>query len=269
MLEKTGIPTQSEIESVFPNEERLAEGPVAVIECFQSIPCDPCATACPQGAILPFTDINDRPIIDNNKCNGCMLCMTKCPGLAIIVVNAAWSAKQALIKMPYEFRPLPEEGQIVQALDREGKAVAMAEVIQVQSGKNMNNVPIVSISVDKHLIKTVRNIRIIPEPVSEASSCFIQEEPEDTGIVCRCSDLSIGEIRELIGKGYTTIHELKQMARIGMGPCQGRNCLPIVINELSRALSIPVADLPAGSFRPMVKSIALGDLAVYNEECVR
>ena len=277
MLEKTGIPTQAEIDSVFPCEKRLLKGPVAIIECFQPIPCDPCATACPRGAILPFKDINDRPDIDNDKCIGCIICMTRCPGLAIMVVDMTWSDDRALIKMPYEFRPLPEKGETVQALDREGKVVALAEVAQVQNNKNMNKVPIVSIIVDKELVKIVRNIRVLQEsepsgnshcvvsPPSPASEP-VKEEPEDSGIACRCNDLDLAEIRNLITRGYTSIPELKQMARLGMGPCQGRNCLPIVVNELSRALNIPVAELSAGSFRPMVKSIKLGELAAYNEE---
>ncbi|MCL2378091.1 MAG: (2Fe-2S)-binding protein [Defluviitaleaceae bacterium] len=265
MLEKTGIPSQSEIDSVFPNDQRLLKGPVAVIECFQSIPCDPCAAACPRGAIQTFDDINDRPVIDNDKCNGCILCMTKCPGLAIMVVDMTWSSNRALIKMPYEFRPLPEKGQTVHALDREGTPVAEAEVIQVLNTKNMNKVPVVSIAVDKQLVKTIRNFRIINEPPPETINKAVKEEAPDTGIACRCNDLDIKEIRALIAKGYTTIQELKQMGRLGMGPCQGRNCLPIVINELSRALGIPVGELPAGSFRPMVKSIELGDLAAYED----
>jgi len=265
MLEKTGIPTQSQIESVFPSPARLQQGPVAIIECFQSIPCDPCATACKRGAILPFEDINNVPIIDSGKCNGCILCLTKCPGLAIIVIDITWSQDRALLKMPYEFRPLPEAGQIVEALDREGQAVAEAEVIQVLNSKNMNKVPIVSIALDKHLIKTVRNFRIKEEPASMPPTNPTQEEPQDSGIACRCNDLDLSEIRALIAKGYTSIQELKQMARLGMGPCQGRNCLPIVVNELSRALGTPVAELPPGSFRPMVKSIELGSLAGYEE----
>jgi len=59
MLEKTGVPTAADIESVFPSEERLANGPVAVIECYQNIPCNPCFTACNRNAILEFEDIND------------------------------------------------------------------------------------------------------------------------------------------------------------------------------------------------------------------
>jgi len=265
MLEKTGVPSTSEIDSVFPCDKRLSQGPVAVIECFQSIPCDPCATACPRGAIIPFDDINDRPVINNDKCNGCVLCMTKCPGLAIMVVDMTWSQDRALIKIPYEFRPLPEKGQTVHALDREGTAIAKAEVIQVLDHKNLNKVPVVSIAVDKQLVKAIRNIRIIHEPAIEATDITIPETSQDTGIVCRCNDLDISEIKALIAKGYTTIPELKQMARIGMGPCQGRNCLPIVANELSKALGVSIAELTSGSFRPMVKSIELGDLAAYNE----
>jgi len=299
MLEKTGVPTQSQIESVFPSDERLSQGPVAVIECFQLIPCDPCASACTRGAILPFNDINDRPVIDNGKCNGCMQCITKCPGLAIMVVDMTYTSSRALIKIPYEFRPLPEVGQTVQALNREGKLVADAEVVQVLYTKNMNKVPVVSIAVDKHLVKTVRNIVVrsgddLPREatgfqtkklystaslsqLNTASNVFAKQmcenpephsnqAPDSSGIVCRCNDLSLSEIKALISKGYTTIAELKNMARIGMGPCQGRNCLPIVINELSHALDIPVAKLPASSFRPMVKSIDLGELAAYSDD---
>jgi len=292
MLEKTGVPTPSQIESVFPSDERLSQGPVAVIECFQPIPCDPCATACPRGAILPFDDINDRPVINSDKCNGCLLCVAKCPGLAIMVVDMNFSHDRALIKLPYEFRPLPEKGQTVQAFDREGTAVAEAEVVQVLNSKNMNKVPVVSIAVDKQLVKIIRNFRPIELCRNYTQSVVARNgvtkqstknlgfahtsgllrfarndgnEAQDTGIACRCNDLDISEIRALIAKGYTTIAELKQMARLGMGPCQGRNCLPIVINELSRALGIPVAELPAGSFRPMVKSIELGALAAYEE----
>jgi len=180
-----------------------------------------------------------------------------------MVVDTTWSHDRALVKMPYEFRPLPEKGQIVQALDREGNAIGEAEVVQVLNSKSMNKVPIVSIAVGKQLVKMVRNFRQLQESLPETSGSSIQEAAQDTGIVCRCNDLDIGEIRALIAKGYTTIPELKQMARLGMGACQGRNCLPIVMNELARTLGIPVTDVTQGSFRPMVKSIDLGDLARY------
>jgi len=190
--------------------------------------------------------------MDNSKCNGCILCMTKCPGLAIITVDATYSDTKALIGLPYEFMPLPEVGQIVQALDRAGQVVGEAEVVRVVTPKN--KVTIVYIAVSKGLIKTVRHIKILP-----------RHDDTESGIVCRCNDLTVQDIREFIAQGYNSVDELKRVTRLGMGQCQGRTCIPVVMNELSRALGVPVAELTPANFRPSVKSIKLGELAAYDE----
>jgi Fe-S-cluster-containing hydrogenase component 2 len=250
MLAKTGIPTASNIESVFPNQERLNKGAIAIIECFQRIPCDPCSKICKRGAILPFDDINDLPIINAENCNGCGLCIAKCPGSAIMVVNVTWSDDKAMIKLPYEFYPLPEVGQFVGALDREGKVVAQAEVVSVLNTEVLDKTPIVSIAVDKSMVKIVRNLTTRKPSVE---------------IVCRCSDLSLDEIHDLIEKGYTSVDEIKRIARLGMGPCQGRNCGPLVLKILAGKLGKEMKELSPGTFRPMIKSVKLGDLADYED----
>ena len=51
MLGKTGVPTMEDVKGITPPEDRLNRGPVAVIECFQKIPCNPCYTKCISGAI--------------------------------------------------------------------------------------------------------------------------------------------------------------------------------------------------------------------------
>ena len=71
MLLETGIPTFDDIKSVMPSDERFAKGPVVVVECFQEIPCDPCVDACKFNAITKPKDINDLPVVDFEKCNGC------------------------------------------------------------------------------------------------------------------------------------------------------------------------------------------------------
>lgn len=158
MLEKTGVPTEADIESVFPTQERLEQGPVAVIECYQRIPCNPCFTACKRDAIQPFLDINDCPTINRANCNGCALCLAKCPGLAIMVVDDTWSEDRALIKIPYEFRPLPTEGQMVMGLDRAGNPVEPVEIIKVLDTPMLDHTPIISFAVSKDKIKIIRNI---------------------------------------------------------------------------------------------------------------
>jgi bacterioferritin-associated ferredoxin len=81
---------------------------------------------------------------------------------------------------------------------------------------------------------------------------------DDNTIVCRCSDLTVKEIKAFIAQGYTTFDELKRMSRIGMGPCQGKTCGQLVLRELSIATGKPIAELKPGTYRPPVKGIKLG-----------
>lgn len=151
--ESTGVITLKDIQ--LPSKERLEKGPVAVIECPQSIPCDPCVEACPFRAIS-MNDINDLPKIDFEKCTGCGACISKCPGLAVFVVDMTYSDNEALIKIPYEFN-LPKIGDTVKALDRKGDVKGDAKVIRVIKEKDKTG--IVSIAVKKSLVMDIRNIR--------------------------------------------------------------------------------------------------------------
>lgn len=160
LLAKTGVPAASDLAKVIPSEERLKKGAVAIIECFQSIPCNPCQFACPRGAIKEFADINDIPKIDFDLCDGCGTCISKCPGLAIFVVDATYGAEEALVKIPYEFLPLPAKGDRVAGLNREGKEVCEAEVVRVQSAKGLDKTPIIWLSVPKDYMMEVRHIRL-------------------------------------------------------------------------------------------------------------
>ncbi len=158
MLASTGVPSNEDLENVFPDGVRLSQGAVAVIECFQEIPCNPCYTACNRNAIKEFNDINDLPAIDYGLCNGCGLCISKCPGLAIMVVDMTCSDHEALLKIPYEFIPLPSEGTMVKGLDRYGEYVCDVKVIKVLHTKALDRTPIVSIAIPKEYVHTIRNI---------------------------------------------------------------------------------------------------------------
>lgn len=155
MFAKTGVLSHKEIRRCLPTRKRRAAGPVAVIECRERIPCDPCQFLCPQGAIRPFANLNDLPGLDEERCSGCGACISGCPGLAIFVVDEKFSVTEALVRLPYEFRPLPEKGKEVWALDREGKKLCRATVVAVQRNANLTNV--ISLAVPKNLATKVRN----------------------------------------------------------------------------------------------------------------
>lgn len=158
MFKKTGVVTEERIEEILPSEERRQEGPYAVFECFEEIPCNPCSTACKIGAVEDFDNINERPEIDYEECTGCGLCVSECPGLACFVIDETYSEAEATIKLPYELCPLPEEGQKLDALDRKGEVVCKAEVVKVQSSERLDNTNVITIAVPQEQIQVVRNI---------------------------------------------------------------------------------------------------------------
>ena len=158
MLDRTGVATEKDLEKAVPSKQRLSKGPVAVIECFQEIPCDPCSAACPFGAIKAFADINNLPEIDFDKCTGCAICVSACPGLAIFVIDENYSNNEALIKLPYEMIPLPKKGEEVDGLDRSGNIRCSCIVEKVAKTKNKTS--IVSVIVPKSLSMEIRNIRV-------------------------------------------------------------------------------------------------------------
>ena len=160
MLIKEGVPTAEDLASVMPSAERLAKGPVAITECFQNIACNPCVAACPQHAISMEPDINATPKVDPDACIGCRICLAKCPGLAIFVVDMTHSADTALVTIPFEFLPVPEKGQFVCGLNRAGEEQGWFEVKRVVSGGAKNMTWMLTLEVPKDLAMEVRNIRV-------------------------------------------------------------------------------------------------------------
>ncbi|MCS7233761.1 MAG: (2Fe-2S)-binding protein [Synergistetes bacterium] len=85
-------------------------------------------------------------------------------------------------------------------------------------------------------------------------------------VICRCEDVTLGEIRELIKKGYATVDEIKRITRAGMGPCQGRTCRDLIIREIVRLTGKRIDEVPMPTFRPPIKPIKLGVLAQGEDE---
>lgn len=159
MFEKTGIPSEEMIMGKFPPIERINKGPVAVVECYKEIPCNPCETACRFSAITIGEDINNIPVLNEENCTGCAICLSKCPGLAIMVIDGSKSDTTVQVKLPYEFLPLPIAGEIVKGLDREGRHIADVRVMQVQNPKSFDRTPVVTIEADRTVMYKIRNIR--------------------------------------------------------------------------------------------------------------
>ena len=157
-----GYPSFTELKDSrgIPSERRMEEGPVAFIECVQNIPCDPCEWVCSSGAIQVGENITALPRLIEERCNGCGACIAACPGQAIFVVHANYSETETLVTFPYEFVPLPREGDIVTGVNREGMPVTVGRVIKVRTGKALDHTAVISLAIPKEFAWHVRSIMI-------------------------------------------------------------------------------------------------------------
>ena len=159
----TGVPSEEELAESpgYPSLAALERGPLAVIECVQQIPCNPCETVCPTHAITVGEPITNLPRLDTSKCTGCGLCIPICPGQAIFRLDLTHSATEAALSFPYEFLPMPRKGDRVVAVDREGLPVCGASVLRVVMPPAYDKTAVVTISIPKEHAMRVRSIQRI------------------------------------------------------------------------------------------------------------
>jgi len=76
-------------------------------------------------------------------------------------------------------------------------------------------------------------------------------------IICRCNDVTIEDVERAIEEGYQDIESLRKRLRIGMGPCQGRTCIPLLVRILARKLGKKPNEIPLPTVRPPIVPIPL------------
>jgi NAD(P)H-nitrite reductase large subunit len=90
----------------------------------------------------------------------------------------------------------------------------------------------------------------------------IEEIPDDA-VICRCEDVTFGELKRVVDRGYTTPSSLKIAIRAGMGNCQGRTCGPLLYDLLSVLTGERPEEFGALTVRPPVKPTSIKSLISY------
>ncbi len=91
----------------------------------------------------------------------------------------------------------------------------------------------------------------------------------DNLTVCRCEGVRAGDLRrEIASMEKTNIdpNRLKSALRIGMGPCQGRNCSLSVANIVAKELSTEIDNRFLVRTRAPYTQVTLGELADISSE---
>lgn len=84
----------------------------------------------------------------------------------------------------------------------------------------------------------------------------------DDTVVCRCEEVTAGQIRKAVKLGATGPNQIKAFLRAGMGPCQGRLCSTTVAALIAAERGVPVDAIdplrPRAPFKPLTVGALIG-----------
>lgn len=83
---------------------------------------------------------------------------------------------------------------------------------------------------------------------------------DDDMIICRCEEVTLGEIKQAIRDGARDVTGIKRRTRAGMGLCQGRTCEKLVQQIIKEELVKKVEEIGTSTFRPPVRPVTFGTL---------
>ena len=95
-------------------------------------------------------------------------------------------------------------------------------------------------------IATRRGITPLRELPFDEQRAIIEKNSAYGQIICRCEQISEGEIIEAIRRGARSLDGVKRRVRAGMGRCQGGFCAPRVMEILARELHLNTTELTKG-----------------------
>ena len=243
LLDKPAMPT---------GERRVSKGFV-IADCLYGFACNPCSFSCKQGAITK-SSTSVTPVIDYDKCIGCMECVAQCPGLAIF----GYRQDRSQLFLPLEFN-LPEGAKEVFLVDDNGKKVGTGEIERVIPKPNKTNIAVIKATSLEGPITDARGF-ILKENYPEPLQMVPCDADGAETYVCHCEDVSLKEILEALkGRKRITAQELKHVTRLGMGPCRGSRCLPRAKQILrSRGIEVTGEFTPRG---PMANLVEIGNVS--------
>ena len=113
------------------------------------------------------------------------------------------------------------------------------------------------------VVKRFRQLKDIPaEKTISAKDVNIAAKPTgeddlDDLVICRCEEITRGEIKNAIRNGIQTLNGVKRITRAGMGLCQGQTCQQLVARILTEELGLSAAEIDPTTARGPVRPLRL------------
>ena len=85
--------------------------------------------------------------------------------------------------------------------------------------------------------------------------------PDDDMIICRCEEITKGEIRKAVHAGMFTMQEIRRYLRAGMGLCQGQTCSKLVKGIVAAEQKVSPALINPATSRGPIRPTEMKTLA--------
>jgi sarcosine oxidase subunit alpha len=243
-------------------QPRREKGVFPIFHCYQEVPCNPCTSVCPVGAIRTQGDeITGLPYItDLDACTGCGSCVAVCPGLSMILVDYRDDREHPLVTLPYEiWRDRVAVGQKIPITDVDGAILGYYPVVKISTRKKYPGTLLVQVRVDKKVAKAAMGIWVQEKQIAP-SEIYEKQLPPDDAIICRCERITAGEIKKAIRSGVRDMNQLKALTRAGMGACGSKTCRPMIW-RIFKEEGIDLGTVTDRVDRPLFVEVPVGILA--------
>jgi thioredoxin reductase len=99
------------------------------------------------------------------------------------------------------------------------------------------------------MAKSLQQIYAFPAGLS-----YLADDDTD---ICRCEEVTLGKLKEVLSYGVEDLNQVKRLARAGMGYCQGRNCSVLIAPYINRVCGQPLDSVTPFTVRPPIHPIPL------------
>ena len=88
--------------------------------------------------------------------------LSRCPGLAITILDRSYLDTEATIDFPFEYLPLPAVGDQVDAVDRAGQVVCKGRIVRVLRPASYAGTAVICMAIPHEYIDRVRSMKRLP-----------------------------------------------------------------------------------------------------------
>jgi sarcosine oxidase, subunit alpha len=242
----------------------LSDKYISILHCYQEIPCNPCISVCPSGAIKlrdALGSIMDLPYFDG-ECTRCGQCIAVCPGLAISVAKKM-DDEFAEVILPHEFIPDFSVNNLIPLTDNEGNYLEKGEVIKINYSKKYKT-NLITLKTSLKNAAKIAGIKIQDKEKTKPLPKAIYNYIPDNAIVCRCERVTIKQVIDFIKENnIRDANQLKQI-RVGMGACGSRTC-SVLLQRVFSVAGVNWYEITQNTKRPLSVEIPMCVLANENK----